>query len=192
MNLIKNTDTIPSFADGTLIIMDDIPYRIISRIKIEAKEKTDWQIFLMDLSVYKFHIIMMYLSELLVKKQRGEICSCEDTDVYPTPVLERGDQEILDMRYFLIKKYLDNMYPDFVLLQRRDKGDVLQDLAASCNLSTRQTRRLVYEYLRSGGTKYSIADKRVLRSSRIDLDYNSKSGKVRGRKYRDSSASSSV
>lgn len=163
-----------------MICLDGTPYRVLSHSRSTDPNGSN-TIWLIDLSVDKFRIITMSIKELLDGIATGSVVACTDSDNYPTPILQAGDKAIVDHRYNMIRGYIDKLYPNYsVLAQRGVSKDALENLAKSCNLSTRQLRRCLLRFVQSGGTYLSLVDMRSTRSYRSD--YDPYAGKVRGPK----------
>ena len=162
-----------------MIYLKDTPYRILSHKKTSD---CDGQvlIWLVDLSLHKFHIVKRTLAQLQDEMSAGKLCSCVDTESYKVPLLKEGDKALTDLRYASIQRFIDNMYPDYSLLsQRGAPKESLKELAAVCGISPKNMRRYVLAYIQSGGTYVSVVDKRLTRA--MDEEYDPYAGLVRGR-----------
>ncbi len=144
-------------------------------------------LFLIELLVGVFHVITMTLNALIDGVRSGIVFGAVDTDDYPLPFLKDEERAIFEHRYKLIREYVAEHYPDYTIFQKRgDKGRIFANIARACLCSEKTVRRYVLRFLQGGGSKASILDQRYVQS--LKPGYDSRKGKVRGKKGRKGSS----
>ena len=190
MRLIKDKKSNPSIADGALIYLEDVPYRILSHETFD-NDVTTTIFWLVELGVTRFNIIKRSFTQLNDAIANGTLINCVDTDGYIVPLLNDGDRAITDLRFGCIQKYIVSLYPNYsVLSQRGVRKEGIEQLAAACNLSIRRLRSYLLQYVQSGGAYWSVVDGRIMRALNNNNNNTYFDGNVRGKKRKDGTSSS--
>lgn len=187
----KTTTRMPKARENDLLVIDGRPYRVLSKVAFrdDAGTVVAVNLQLIAIDVNRFEIKQTDMKALNSLYREGRVCECEDAETYQYPSLQEGDEAITKIRFDVLKRYIDAIYPDFTVLQRRgQEKEELQRTASLLHKTVRQTRRLILRFLQEGQTMYSVVDRRKDREQR---GYDPKAGAVRGRK-RDGASSKVV
>ena len=161
MQITKTTNK-PPLTDGSVLYVDDTPYRIISRIK---QRDDTWVYYLLRLDITTMAIEAYSLNTLLEGIQKGTVVS-GDVQYETIPKLEEGAKTVLDYRYRKVKDYVDSLYPHYMLLQRRGyEKKKLNELADALGKKPRWARALVLRYMQYGGNIVALVDQRWFRAT---------------------------
>ena len=178
----KKTTRMPLARENDILLVDDRPYRVLSKIPVrdESGNTITAALQLIALDVTKFEIMRTDMDVLKNLYREARVCEGEDVEDYQFPNLEAGSQALTDVRFTVLKNYIDGIYPDFKILQQRGtEKEGLQRTASLLHKTVRQTRRILLRFLQEGQTKYSVVDRRADREQR---GYDPKAGAVRGKK----------
>ena len=176
------TEKIPVLKHQDIIKIEGRPFRIVSRIVTRNDEGNptgaELQIIALDKRV--FEIRKISIDEIEELFEEGLVFVCIDEDNYQLPDLEEGDFAMLNTKYHVIKQYIDSLYPDLSVLQKRGiEKEGLKRCSKLLEKSERHLRRIILKFLQGGQTLYSLLDDRMTRTQR---GYDPAAGAVRGPK----------
>ena len=168
----------PLARENDVLLVDDRPYRVLSKIPVrdESGNTITAALQLIALDVTKFEIMRTDMDVLKNLYREARVYEGEDVEDYQFPNLVAGGQALTDVRFTVLKNYIDGIYPDFKILQQRGtEKEGLQRTASLLHKTVRQTRRILLRFLQEGQTKYSVVDRRADREQR---GYDPKAGAV--------------
>lgn len=157
----------------------DTKYCVGSIIELQSKKyrivvyNSEYVITIqMDITKYRIYTYRSALFGQLILT--GEVRLVPEQPIAHNPVelMSESDQEAMNYRVDLLQKMLQEIYPDYEILQRRTPCAAFSNFQNAIGVSIPQAHKLIRAYLQSGLDPYAIADKRKNRLSKAPAEFD--------------------